>query len=88
MSVNKNEKKPILFKPSSTTVKDAENIKGTIRAKNVLDELFNMISYSDEFVFSTHRGAPVAEELRTALVHAPLFSEQADKLEAGRLDNK
>jgi hypothetical protein len=89
MSVNKNEKQPILFKPSSTTVKDADNIKGTTRAKNVRDELFNMISYSDELVFfSTHRGALVAEELRTALVHAPLLSEQADKLETGRFDNE
>ena len=88
MSVNKNEKKPILFKPSSMTGKNAENIKGTMRVKNVRDELFNMISYSDGSVFSTDRGALVAEELRTALVHASLFSEQADKLEAGRFDNK
>ena len=88
MCVNKNEKQPILFKPSSTTVKDAYNIKGTIRAKNVRDELFNMISYSDELVFSTSRGALIAGELRTALVHAPLLSEQTDKLETGRFDNE
>jgi hypothetical protein len=88
MGVNKNEKQPILFKPSSTTVKDADNIKGTTRAKNVRDELFNMISYSDELVFSTHRGALVAEELRTAFVHAPLISEQAGMLETGRFDNE
>jgi hypothetical protein len=88
MSVNKNEKQPILFKPNSTTVKDADNIKGTMRANNVQDELFNMILYSDELVFSTHRGALVAEELRTALVHAPLLSEQADKVETGRFDSK
>ena len=88
MCVNKNERQPILFKPSSTTVKDSDNIRGTMRAKNVRDELFNMISYSDELVFSTHRGALVAEESRAELVHAPLFSEQADKLEAGRFDNK
>jgi hypothetical protein len=88
LSVNKNEKKPILFKPSSTTGKDADNIKGIMRAKNVRDELFNMILYSDELVFSTHRGAFVAEELRTALVHVPLSLEQADKLEPGRFDNE
>jgi hypothetical protein len=88
MCVNKNEKQTILFKPSSMTVKDVDSIKGTMRAKNIADELFNMISYSDELVFSTHRGALVAEELRTALVHVPLLSEQADKLETGRFDNE
>jgi hypothetical protein len=88
MSVNKNEKQLMLFKPSSRTVKDADNIKGTTRAKNVRDELFNMTSYSAELVLSTYRAALVPEELRTAHVSTPLLSEQADKLEAGRFDNE
>jgi hypothetical protein len=88
MSVNKNEKQLMLFKLSSRTVKNADNIKGTMRAKNVRIELFNMIAYSGELVFSNYSRALVPEELRTTHVHAPLFSEQADKLEAGRSDNE
>jgi hypothetical protein len=35
MNVNKKEKQLILFQPISSTVKNPDNIKGTMRAKNV-----------------------------------------------------
>ena len=79
LNVNKSSKQLMIFKPISRTVKDADSIKGTMRSKNVGVELFKMISYSFELVFSTNRGALVPEELRTGEVHAPLLSEQAGK---------
>jgi len=79
LNVNKSSKQLMIFKPISRTVKDADSIKGTMRSKNVGVELFRMISYPDELVFSTNRGALVPEELRTAEVHVPLLSEQAAK---------
>lgn len=79
LNVNKSSKQLMIFKPISRAVKDAYSIKGTMRSKNVGDELFKMISYSFELFFSTNRGALVQEELRTAEVHAPLLSEQAGK---------
>jgi hypothetical protein len=79
LNVNKSSKQLMIFKPISMTVKDTDSIKGTMRSKIVGVELFKMISYDDELVFSTNRGALVPEELRTAEVHAPLLSEQAGK---------
>lgn len=79
LNVNKSSKQLMIFKPISRAVKDADSIKGTIRSKIVGVELFKMISHSDELVFSTNRGAPVPEGLRTADVHAPLLSEHAGK---------
>lgn len=79
LNVNKSSKQLMIFKPISRTVKDADSNKGTMRSKNVGVELFRMISYSDELVFSTNRGALVPEGLRIAEVHAPLLSEQAAK---------
>ena len=77
--VNKGSKQLMIIKPISRTVKDADSIKGTMRSKILGVELFKMISYYDELVFSINRGALVLEELRTAKVHAPLLSEQAGK---------
>ncbi len=79
LNVIKSSKQLMIFKPISRTFKDADSIKGTMRSKNVGVELFKMISHSDELVFSTNRGAPVPEGLRTADVHAPLLLEHAGK---------
>lgn len=79
LNVNKSSKQLMIFKPISRTVKDADSIKGTMRSKIVGVELFKMISYYDELVFPTNRGAPVPEGLRTADVHAPLLLEHAGK---------
>ncbi len=79
LNENKSSQQLMIFKQISRTVKDADSIKRTRRSKNVGVELFKMISYSDELVFSTNRGALVPEGLRTADVHAPLLSEHAGK---------
>ncbi len=78
-NINKSAKQLMIFNPISKTIKDADNIRGAMRANNTEMRLFNMISYFYELVFSSNREGLVPEETKSGHVHAPLLSEQADK---------
>ena len=79
IDVNKSTKQLMIFNPISRTIKDADNIERTMGAKNAGVELFKVISYFNESLFSTNRDALVPEESRNARVHAPLLLKQTVK---------
>ena len=70
INVNKSTKQLMIFNPISRTIKDADNVERTMRAKNAGVELFKVISYFNESLFSTNRKAHL---------HAPLVLEQTVK---------
>jgi hypothetical protein len=79
IDVNKSTKHRMLFYPISRTIKDLDKVERAMRAKNSGVELYKMISYFDESLFSTNRDALVPEEFRNARLHAPLTLEQTVK---------
>lgn len=79
INVNKSTKQLMIFNPISRTIKDADNVERTMRAKNAGVELFKVISYFNESLFSTNRDALVLDESRKAHLHAPLVLEQTVK---------
>jgi hypothetical protein len=79
INVNKSTKQWMLFNPISRTIKDPDKVERTMRAKNSGVELYKMISYFDESLFSINRDALVPEKFRNTLLHAPLALEQTVK---------
>ena len=69
----------MLFNPISRTIKDPDKVERTTRAKNSGVELYKMISYFNESLFSTNRDALVPEEFRNARLRASLVLEQTVK---------
>lgn len=79
INVNKSTKQRMLFNPISRTIKDPDKVERTTRAKNSGVELYKMISYFNESLFSTNRDALVPEEFRNARLRASLVLEQTVK---------
>jgi hypothetical protein len=82
INVNKSTKQRMIFNPISRTIKDADNIERTVRAKNAGVEFFKVVSYFNELLFSSDRDALVPEEYRNAHLHAPLVLEQDSQIGA------
>jgi hypothetical protein len=79
INVNKSTKQRMLFNPISRTIKDPDKVERTTRAKNSGVELYKMISYFNESLFSTNRDALVPEEFRNTRLRASLVLEQTVK---------
>jgi len=79
INVNKSTKQRMIIYPISRTIKDPDKVERKMRAKNSGAELYKMISYFNESLFSINRDALVPEEFRNARLHAPLVLEQTVK---------